>query len=114
MIKTYESGQSGRTRVFFKVSKDSKISAVIIGNQFVPSEQGFQFYVDDYVASQIEKCELYLEGLTPKLQLKDGEELNIPSEEEKKQREINELERKLRELRGEEESEYVDEYTQAE
>ena len=106
-ITTYNKPKEGRIKVFLTTGNDKTKPSVYIGNSVVVNEQGIQFYIDDYVATQFEKCELYLDGLTPKLQLKDGEELNIPSEEEKKQREIDELERKLRELRGEEESEDV-------
>ena len=99
MIKTYNENGESRTKVFFAVEND-RVTSVIIGNRSVPVEQGFQFYVDDYVAEQIDKCELYLDGLTPKLRLKEGEELEIPSEVEQKEREIRELEERLRQLRS--------------
>ena len=99
MIKTYNENGESRTKVFFAVEND-RVTSVIIGNRSVPVEQGFQFYVDDYVAEQIDKCELYLDGLTPKLRLKEGEELEIPSEVEQKEREIRELEERLRQLKN--------------
>lgn len=100
-IETYDTRQPGTTKVFFKVA-DGSVASVIVGNQAVSTDSGYQFYVDDYVAEQIDKCELYLEGFTPKLRLKEGETLVIPTEVERKQKEIEELERKLKELKGEE------------
>ena len=98
VIKTYKDSGNGRyTKVFFTVD-DGEVRSVKVGNQVVPLEQGFQFYVDDYVALQIDKCELSLDGM-PKLRLKEGEELEIPDELEKKRREIEELERKLEKLK---------------
>lgn len=108
MIKIFDKPGDGRTKIFITV-EHGNVSTVNVGNQVVPTEQGFQFYVDDYVADQIEKCELYIDGFMPKLRLKDVEELEIPDEIEEKQREIEELERKLRELRGEEENELTKE-----
>lgn len=98
-IKTYDTHRPGATKVFFKVI-DGVVASVIIGNHAVSKDSGYQFYVDDYVAEQIEKCEMHLDGLVPKLKLKEGETLVIPTEEEMKQKEIEELERKLKELKG--------------
>ena len=99
MIKTYDDYEKGRVKVFFNV-KNNEVTSVVVGNKAVSHEQGFQFYVDDYVAEQLDKCEFYLEGLIPKLRLKEGEELEIPTEVEEKEREIKELEQRLRQLRG--------------
>lgn len=104
MIKTYETREikdKSKVKVFFAV-KDDVVTNITIGNQTVPTEQGFQFYVDDYIADQIHKCELYIDGLTPKLRVKEGETLFVPEEcdEYKKQKEIEELEKKLKELKG--------------
>jgi|SRR5690625_3836377 len=100
MIKTYDSNVRGKTKVFFVIDKEGKVISRIVGNQAINVDAGFQFYVDDYVADQIDKCEFYLEGLIPKLRLKEGEELEIPTEEEEKEREIKELEQRLKQLRG--------------
>lgn len=101
MIKTYDNRQPGTTKVFMVV-KDNEVTSVIIGNQAVATEQGYQFYVDDYIAEQIDKCELVMDGLTPKLQVREGEILFVPEEndEYKKQKEIEELEQKIKELKG--------------
>jgi len=101
MIKTYDNRQPGTTKVFMVV-KDNEVTSVIIGDQAVATEQGYQFYVDDYIAEQIDKCELVMDGLTPKLQVREGEILFVPEEndEYKKQKEIEELEQKIKELKG--------------
>lgn len=106
MIKTYSENKKGRTKVFFKVREDI-VSSVIVGNQAVSTEQGYQFYVKDYVADQIDKCELYMDGLTPKLRLKEGESLDVPTEEEEKEKEIQELENKLKQLKGDDADETI-------
>lgn len=100
MIKTYKTFTQGRTKVFFATS-DNEVTSVTVGNAAVNMEQGFQFYVDDYVAEQIHKCELVLDGLTPKLVLKEGETLDIPTEEDEKEKEIKELEERLQQLKAE-------------
>lgn len=99
MIKTYGNHDKNRVKVFF-IAEDGEVQGFIIGNQTIPNKQGFQFYVDYYVAQQLDKCELYFDGLIPKLRLKEGEELEIPSEIEEKEREIEELERRLKELKN--------------
>lgn len=100
-IQAYSKAGNGRVKVFFTIDEYQEPS-IYVGDSAVVAEQGFQFYVDDYVAEQIDKCELYLEGFTPKLRLKEGETLVIPTEVEQKQKEIEELERRLKELKGEE------------
>lgn len=101
VIRTYDTRKKGTTKVFV-VIKDNKSSSVVVGNQAISTDMGFQFYVDDYVAEQIHKCELYLDGLTPRLRVKEGETLFVPEEndEYKRQKEIEELEQKLKELKG--------------
>lgn len=98
MIKIYQEHEKGREKVFFSIGENG-IRNIVIGNRAVPTEQGIQFYVEDYVAEQIEKCELYLDGLVPKLKLKDGEIMEVPSDEEEKEEEIEELEKRLRQLK---------------
>lgn len=101
MIKIYPEKKENTTKVFFVVNKN-KVTSVLVGNQVISDRKGIQFYVDDYVAEQIHKCNLYIDGLTPKLIVKEGETLFVPEEndEYKKQKEIEELEKKLKELKG--------------
>lgn len=91
-------------KVFFAV-EDGDVVGISVGNQVVSVEQGFQFFVKPYVATQIDKCELYMDGLTPKLRVREGEELEIPTENEER---IRELEEELKRLKGEREHERSD------
>lgn len=88
-ITTYSEKGGNRVKVFFRV-EGNKVTSVSIGNRAVPYGKGFQFYVDDYIAEQIHKCELYFEDYEPKLKLKKGEEIEVPklSEKEKKRKEL--------------------------
>lgn len=105
-IKIYDNNDTNnRTKVFFAVDDQNIVDSVTVGNSAVPTRKGFQFYVDDYIANQIDKTELLLTGGYPSLKVKDGEAIEIPTEEQEKQKEIEELERKLKELRGEENAE---------
>jgi len=101
VIKIYEDNKGKQTKVCFTI-KNNEITSVTVGNQAVMTKQGIQFYVDDYVAEQIHKCNLYIDGLTPKLIVKDGETLIVPEEndEYKKRKEIEELEERLQELKA--------------
>jgi len=103
LIKTYSEKRLGVSKVFFTV-RDGVVTSILVGNNAVPTGQGYQFYVDDYVAEQIHKCELYLDGLTPKLRLKEGEELVVPQKTEK-ELEIERLRYELERLQSEEENE---------
>ena len=98
-IKTYSNQEDGATKVFFVV-KDNLVMGVKVGNQVVSVDTGFQFFVDDYVAEQIDKCELFLDGFTAKLRIKEGETLDVPGDEDKERR-IAELQRELERLQGE-------------
>lgn len=98
MVNTYKEHGEGRVKVFFLVDEEG-IKGKIIGNQAVSNKQGFQFYVDDYVATQLDKCELYLDGLIPKLKLREGEVLEIPNEVAERQNEIKQLEERLKQLK---------------
>lgn len=102
MIDIYDEKTGGKVKVFFAVDNDHQVVSVDVGNNAVPTRKGFQFYVDYWVAEQIDKTELVLTDSYPQLRVKDGESVEVPTEEEEKQREIEELERKLKELRGEE------------
>lgn len=97
-ITTYDTREQGTTKVFFKVI-DGKVASVVIGNRAVATERGYQFYVDGYVAEQIEKCELFMDGLTPNLRLKEGEELEVPEKTEK-ELEIERLEYELEQAKN--------------
>src|SRR5690625_3318757 len=98
MIQTYDIRHPGTTKVFFKV-KDGEFASVIIGNQAVSTDGGYQFYVDDYAAEQIDKCELVLDGLTRVLKLKDGESIEV-AEKTEKQKEIERLEFELEQMKN--------------
>lgn len=102
MVKTYNESSPGRTKVFFVV-RDGLVSRVITGNHAVSTEQGLQFYVDDYVAEQIYKCELFIDGLEPKLIVKEGETIEVPEKSEK-EKEIERLKFELEKLQNEEEN----------
>lgn len=99
MVKIYNESSPGRTKVFFVV-RDGRVSRVITGNHAVSTEQGLQFYVDDYVADQIYKCELYIDGLEPKLIVKEGETIEVPEKSEK-EKEIERLKFELEKLQNE-------------
>ena len=97
-IKTYSSQEDGTTKVFFVV-QDNLVMSVKVGNQVVSLDTGFQFFVDDYVALQIDKCEMHLDGFTAKLRIRKGEVLDVPTNEDKENK-IAELQRKLDKLKG--------------
>lgn len=99
MIKTYDSKQPGTIKVFLRISNEEVVS-VIIGNQAVSNERGIQFFLDDYVAEQLDKFNISINGVEPVFVLKDGEKLVIPDDVDRKQKEIEELERRLKELKG--------------
>lgn len=100
MVKTYSEYSTGRTKIFIAID-DDKVVSITSGNNAITVRQGVQFFVDDYVAEQIHKCELMLDGLTPKLVLKEGETLEVPTEEDEKEKEIKELEERLQKLKAE-------------
>lgn len=91
-ITTYDTREPGTTKVFFNVHEGA-VTSVIVGNHAVATERGFQFYVDDYVADQIDKCELIMNGF-PRLKVKEGETVEVPEKSEK-QKEIERLEYEL-------------------
>jgi len=98
MIQTYDERQPATTKVIFKI-KNGVVASVIVGNQAISTERVYQFYVDNYVAEQIDKCELYIDGLTPSLRVKEGETLEVPEKTEK-QKEIERLEFELEQMRN--------------
>lgn len=97
-ITTYDTRKSGTTKVFFRIH-DGEVVSTIVGNHAVSTERGYQFHVDDYVADQIDKCELYFDGLTPSLRVKEGEKLEIPEKTEREKR-IERLEFELEQERN--------------
>lgn len=99
MIKIYPEKKENTTKVFFVINKN-KVTSVLVGNQTISDRKGIQFHVDDYVAEQIDKCELYIDGFTPKLKLKKGETLDVPTKESLKEKEIRELEQRLKRLKN--------------
>ena len=102
MIKTYDRYDEGRTKIFFSIDDDGKFGRITVGNQAVNNTKGFQFYVDDYVAEQIYKCEI-VKGDLPGLRVKEGETLFVPKENDEylKEKRMKELEEELRRLKEE-------------
>ena len=100
-MQIYNEAGPKLVKVFF-VIKDGRVTSVKVGNNLISHNTGFQFYVDDYVAEQIHKFNLKMDGFEPKLELKEGEQLFVPEEnnEYKKQKEIEELEKRLNELKA--------------
>jgi len=96
MVETYDSRHPGTVKVFFVVSEDV-VTSIIIGNQTVSTGRGYQFYIEDHVAEQIDKCELVIDGLTPKLVVKEGEVIYEPEKTEK-ELEIERLKHELEQL----------------
>ena len=99
MINIYDEYKKGRVKVFFKI-KGSEIVGVTVGNRAVNAEAGIQFYVDDYVSEQLNKCELYMDGFKPILKVREGEQVFVSKESEayKREKEIKELQKRLKEL----------------
>lgn len=93
MIKTYSKKDYGLIKVFFEI-EDDDVVAVELGNNVVSQSSGYQFYVDKNIALQIDKCELYMDGVTPKLRVRDGETIKDPQKTEK-ELEIERLEEEL-------------------
>lgn len=103
MVNVYDNYKTGRTKVFL-VIKDKGITSIITGNRaVVKDEAGIQFYLDDYIAEQLYKFDISFDGGSPVLELKEGEQLFVPKECEayKKQKEIEELEQRLQQLKAE-------------
>lgn len=101
MVDVYDNYKTGRTKVFL-VIKDKEITSVITGNRaVVKDEAGIQFYLDDYIVEQLDKFDIEINGGSPILTLKEGETIEEPTEEIKRQREIQELEERLQQLKAE-------------
>jgi len=80
MVRVYDYNEGSKIKVFFSI-RDGVITTVSVGNRAVSTKTGIQIYVDDYVSKQLDKCELYLDGMSPKLRVKDGEVLEKPKED---------------------------------
>lgn len=101
MVAVYDEHKAGRTKVFL-VIKDKEITSVITGNRaVVKDEAGIQFYLDDYIVEQLDKFNIEIDGGSPVLILKEGETIDESTEKIKKQREIQELEERLQQLKAE-------------
>ena len=100
-VKIYDDKDVNNVRVCF-IIKNNNVTSVVVGNMSFCDEKSIMFYVDDYVAEQIHKFNLVMDGFEPKLELKEGEQLFVPEEnnEYKKQKEIEELEKRLNELKA--------------
>lgn len=103
-IDIYESSNNGKYIKVFFVIRDGKPMSVKVGNQVVPVEKGIQMYVEKHVGYQIDKCELSMDGLEPKLTVREGEVIEVPGEVEaekiKNRKEIEGLEKRLKELKN--------------
>lgn len=99
MINIYDDNVDGdKVKVFISI-KNNIITGITIGNHVVPKKSGIQFYVDGYVAPQLNKTSFSMEGLQPKLTLKDGETIDTP-EKSSKEIEIEKLKNRLEELQN--------------
>ena len=100
MIKTYDNSDNGKIKVFFIVDDEGAITSVEVGNMTVPRKSGYQFYVDDYVAHQIDKVDIDFSDGKPTLKVKEGETIDEPQKTEK-ELEIERLKRELEKLQNE-------------
>ena len=106
MVKTYdelrdENGitYKGRTRLFVRhseINSEGGFGEFESGNASVFDASGYQFIVDDYVISQINKLKI-VDG---NLVVREGEEIMPPTKTEKELK-IEEIERQLAALKAE-------------
>lgn len=106
MVKTYdelrdENGiiYQGRTRLFIRQSEvdpDGNFGEFERGSAYVFEASGYQFIIDDYVISQIDKLKI-VDG---NLVVRDGEEIMPPTKTER-ELQIEAIERKLAALKAE-------------
>lgn len=106
MVKTYdelrdENGiiYQGRTRLFIRQSEvdpDGNFGEFERGSASVFEASGYQFIIDDYVISQIDKLKI-VDG---NLVVRDGEEI-IPPTKSEKELQIEAIERQLAALKAE-------------
>lgn len=102
MVEVFERKDEGLVKVFFSL-KDGKLDSATIGNNSVSKKSGIQFYVEEHVALQLDKLSIYMDGFSPRLELKEGEEIIIPEKSEK-EKEIERLKKELERLQEEYES----------
>lgn len=87
---------SGRTKLFIiNTLEDGSIEKYKSGVSFTAEGNGTQFIVDDWLIPQLGKVK-FLDGI---LSVKDGEEL-IPPVKTDKQKEMEELQRRMAELQA--------------
>lgn len=106
MVKTYDElrdengiAYQGRTRLFIRqseVDSDGNFGEFEQGNATVFEASGYQFIVDDYVISQINKLKIVDGNLVVRV----GEEIMPPTKTEKELK-IEEIERQLAALKAE-------------
>lgn len=103
MIPTYYENTDGdKVKVFFAI-KDGEIRSTTVGSSAISKKSGIQFYVDEGVSLQLYKMNFSMDGLKPKLELKEGEELEV-IEKSEKEKEIERLKKELERLQEEDES----------
>lgn len=83
MIQAYSKKDYGLIKAFFEI-EDGDVIAVELGNDVVSQGSGYQVYIEEHVAYQIDKCELYTDGVTPRLRLRDGEVIDIQQKKKRK------------------------------
>jgi len=98
VIKVYDDNVDNEKVKVFVITKEGKIHTVTIGNHAISKKAGIQFYVDKNVAEQLDKVDISINGFKPILELKEGQTIELPQKNEK-EKEIERLERELRELR---------------
>ena len=106
MVKTYnelrdENGitYKGRTRLFVRhseINSEGEFGEFESGNATVFDASGYQFIIDDYVISQIDKLKI-VDG---NLVVREGEEI-IPPTKTEKELQIEAIERQLAALKAE-------------
>jgi len=101
MINVYSDNGNNRVKVFLVLDDNGEVISVKMGNRIVPDKQGYQFYIDDYIARQIDKFIITMKNGKPNFELREGETIIEPDEQLEKQREIERLEKRLRELKAE-------------
>lgn len=99
MINVYDSNIDGdKVKVFIAIEDGNK-TTITVGNHAMSKKSGIQFYVDEHVSTQLDKLTFSMDGLNPKLALKEGEEIEEPQKTEKELR-MEELQRELEELQN--------------
>jgi len=97
----YNNRDGDKVRVFISV-RENEVTGISTGNLLVPTNLGIQIFVDNHVAEQIHKFDFIMDGLTPKLRLREGETLDIPEKTER-ELEIERLKYELEKLQNEDE-----------